>query len=235
MTAMGTYSRRMTAKLKELNHLEFQICLHPGGLMRRLSMILAVIILCCLSTSLYGGVILFENFDELMEKQGVMSAGAFSTINNTNVDIVANGGIFGYPCQPPESGTCIDLGGTAGYPGDPTGQLQSNMLFPAGSYFLSFDLIGSQRGVMASTTVTFGNYNQTFTLASQDDSSGIVANQLVTLNSPGYLLFVSDTPGNIDNYLDDVVVATASATPEPSSLILMGSGLLLAAIRFRRR
>lgn len=163
-----------------------------------------------------------------------MSVGAFSAINDTNVDIVANGGIFGHLCQPPESGNCVDMDGTYGYPGDPQGQLQSNMLFPAGSYLLSFDLIGSQRGPTAATTVTFGNYNQTFTLTSTDDTSGIVVNQLVTLNSSGYLLFVSDTPGQIGDLLDNVVVSTASPTPEPSSLILMGSALLVAAGRFRR-
>src|SRR5208283_2425254 len=185
------------------------------------------------STSLYGGVILSENFDELMAQQGVMWAGAFSTINNTNVDIVANGGIFGYLCQPPESRHCVDMDGTYGYPGDPQGQLQSNMLFPAGSYLLSFDLIGSQRGTTASTTVTFGDYNHEFTLTSTDDTSGIVVNQLVTLNTPGYLLFVSDTPGQIGNLLDNVVVSTSTPSPEPSSLLLMGSALLVAA-RFRR-
>ena len=199
--------------------------------MRSSSLIVAVVTLCCLSTSLYGGVILSENFDELMAQQGVMSAGAFSTINNTNVDIVANGGLFGFPCQPPESGNCVDMDGTYGYGGDPQGQLQSNMLFPAGSYLLSFDLIGSQRGTTASTTVTFGNYNQTFTLTSYDDTGGIVVNELVTLSSPGHLLFVSDTPGNIGDLLDNVVVSTP--TPEPSSLLLMGSALLVV-IRFRR-
>ena len=143
-------------------------------------------------------------------------------------------GIFGFLCQPPESGNCIDMDGGRGS-GDPQGQLQSNMLFPAGSYLLSFDLIGSQRGTTAATTVTFGNYNQTFTLMSNDDSSGIVVNQPVTLNSPGYLLFASDTPGAIGDLLDNVVVSTTSTTtPEPSSLLLMGPALLVA-IRFRRR
>jgi PEP-CTERM motif len=202
--------------------------------MRRSSLILAMITLCCLSTPLYSGVVLWETFNEMTgDYQGQMLVDAFHTINNTNIDIVVNGGLFGNPCQPPESYTCVDMDGTAGYPGNPQGQLQSSMLFPAGNYLLSFNLIGSQRGTTAATTVTFGNYNQTFTLMSNDDTSGIVVNQPVTLDSPGYLMFVSDTPGNIGNYLDNIVVETA--TPEPSSLILMGSGLLLAVTRFRRR
>jgi PEP-CTERM motif len=197
------------------------------------TLILVVTALCCFSTSLYGGVILSENFDELTPQEGATLVGAFHTINGTNVDIVANGGIFGFLCQPPESGNCIDMDGGAG-PGSPQGQLQSNMLFPAGTYLLSFDLIGSQRGTTAATTVTFGNYNQTFTLTSADDISGIVVSQPVTLSSPGYLLFVSDTPGWIGDLLDNVTVSTSSTTtPEPSTLLLIGSALLVV-IRFRR-
>ncbi len=201
--------------------------------MRRSFLILAVISLCCLSSPLYGGVLLNENFDELTPQEGATMVGAFSTINGTNVDIVANGGIFGYLCQPPESGNCIDMDGGYAW-GNAQGQLQSNMLFPAGNYLLSFDLIGSQRGVTAATTVTFGNYALTFTLTSTDDTDGIVVNQLVTLNSSGYLLFVSDTPGQIGDLLDNVEVTTAAtSTPEPPSLLLMGSALLMV-IRLRR-
>ncbi len=200
--------------------------------MRRWSLILAISTVLCLSTPLFGGVLLFETFNETSgDYQGATLVDAFITINNTNVDIVANGGIFGNLCQAPESYTCVDMDGGAG-PGNSQGQLQSSMLFPAGNYLLSFDLIGSQRGSTAATTVIFGNYTQTFTLLSNDDTSGIVVNQPVTLDSPGYLYFLSDTPGLIGNLLDNVEVATA--TPEPSSLILMGSGLLLAVARFRR-
>ena len=120
--------------------------------------------------------------------------------------------------------------------GNPQGQLQSNMLFAAGSYLLSFDLIGSQRGNTAATTVTFGNYDQTFTLPSSDVTDGIVTNQLVTLSSPGYLLFVSDTPGDVGDVLDNVVVSTAaSSVPEPSSLLLMGPALLAGIVATARR
>lgn len=199
--------------------------------MLRSSLVLSVVFVLCACSSLYAGVILNENFDELMPQEGATMVGAFTAINGTNVDIVANGGIFGYLCQPPESGNCIDMDGGYAW-GNAQGQLQSNTLFPSGKYLLSFDLIGSQRGVTASTTVTFGNYNQTFVLTSTDDSSGIVVNQPVTLSSPGYLLFASNTPGQIGTLLDDVVVTD---TPEPSSVILLGSGLMAAAGLVRRR
>ena len=199
------------------------------------SVILAVV-LGFLCGSLYGGTgdsLVNENFDELTPQEGVTLVGAFHTINGTNVDIVQNGGIFGYLCQSPESGNCIDMNGGYAW-GDPQGHLQSNMLFPSGNYLLSFDLIGSQRDATASVMVTFGDYSQVFTLTSTDDVDGIVVNQPVTLTTPGYLEFASETEGQIGLLLDNVVVS-AQTVPEPSSLLLLGSALWLAGSRFRRQ
>ena len=172
-----------------------------------------------------------EDFDGLTQQLAATSAGAFTTINGTNVDIV--GSSFGL-CKAPESGNCIDMNGTGG---DPQGQLQSNLLFAPGSYLLSFDLIGDQRGSTASVTVTLGSYDHTFTLSSGDVSGGIVLNAPVTVATPGHLLFASGVPGNIGLLLDNVVVGTAStsATPEPASLILIGAALLAGGVTLRRR
>lgn len=118
------------------------------------------------------------------------------------------------------------------------GQLQSNMLFSAGTYLLSFDLIGNGRGEGdSSTTVTFGNYSQTFVLSSGDITDGIVTSQLVTITTPGYLSFDSNDPSTDyeGNVLDNVSVDTTTAvTPEPSSFALLGSGLLALAGTLRR-
>jgi hypothetical protein len=196
--------------------------------MRTSAIALTVVAFFGLTTSLHASTI-SENFNELTPQLDVTSAGAFSTINGTNVDIVG-GSLFGNLCVSPASGNCIDMDGTNG---NPQGQLQSNQSFAAGTYLLSFDLLGDQRGSTSSTTVTFGNnYDQTFTLSSNDDTDGIVLNDLVTLTSPGYLLFTSDTPGDAGNILDNVVVAT---TPEPSAILLLGTGLLAAAGAMRKR
>ena len=183
-----------------------------------------------------AATILNENFDELTPMLATTSAGAFSTIGGTNVDIVG-GGLFGNLCVAPESGNCIDLDGSNG---NSQGILRTNTpitLEPGVNYFLSFDLIGSQRGVTDSTTVTFGGYSQTFLLSSGDVTDGIVSDQLVTVSSPttAFLTFTSNTPGNIGSVLDNVLITSSapSAVPEPATLALMSLGF--AGLGFSRR
>ena len=183
-----------------------------------------------LCVSMPGATILNENFDALTPQLAVTSAGAFSTINGTNVDIVG-GGLFGSLCAAPESGNCVDLDGSNG---SSQGVLQTKVpitLTPGTNYFLSFDLIGSGRGVTTSSTVTFGPYSHTFDLASNDVTSGIITNQLVTVSTPttANLTFASNTPGNIGALLDNVLITTSPVTsgvPEPGTIVLLASALL---------
>jgi hypothetical protein len=205
--------------------------------MRSLPLTLAAIALFGFTGSLHATPLLNENFDELTTALGVVSAGAFTTIDGTNVDIVGASNGWGALCAGAESGNCIDMDGTGG---NPLGQLQSNTLFNAGTYLLSFDLVGNQRGGSSSTTVSFGNYDQTFTLGSSDDIAGIILNQKVTLSSAGYLLFASDDPAGDQqgDVLDNVSVSAApAATPEPASLFLLGTGLSagIGVMALRRR
>jgi hypothetical protein len=198
-----------------------------------------LVALCALPASGYAATLLDENFDELTPALGVTSAGAFSAISGTNVDIVG-GSLFGSLCTGPESGNCIDMDGTGG---NPQGILRSNSSFtlmPGVNYYLSFDLIGSQRGPMASTSVTFGPYSQTFALASSDDTSGVVSNMLITVSAPTttYLTFTSNTPGDIGDVLDNVVLTSSSPTtgvPEPATFGLMALGLTGLGFAARRR
>ena len=188
------------------------------------------------ATSLHAGTILSENFNELTAQASATSVGAFSTIGGTNVDIVGPG-FFPSLIVAPESGNAIDLDGSGG---NPQGVLQSNSavsLVPGVDYLLSFDLIGSQRGNTTSTTVTFGSFDQTFVLSSSDDTDGIVVDALVTVTTPEseFLTFTSNTPGNMGALLDNVSIASASPIPEPSSLLMLGSGLVALAGFSRRK
>ncbi len=206
--------------------------------MEKRYLIPGVLALCAVPAGWASTTLLSENFDELTPALAATSAGAFSTISGTNVDIVG-GGLFGSLCAAPESGNCIDLNGTGG---NPQGVLRSTAAFslmPGVSYSLSFDLIGSQRGNTTSATVTFGPYSQTFTLTSGNVTSGIVSDQLITVSAPttAFLTFAANQGGNIGPLLDNVLLTSGPGTgvPEPATLGLLALGFAGVGLARRKR
>jgi hypothetical protein len=193
-----------------------------------------------LSASVQGAVILNENFDELTPQLDATSAGAFSAIDGTNVNIVGPG-LFPGLCAAPESGTCVDLEGSGGAGGPSSGVLQTNnaiLLLPGVDYYLSFDLIGPPGGPDPSTTVNFGPYSQTFALGIGDTTDGIVNNALVTVSTQTLAnLTFTNNSSNTGDVLDKVLITSApvAAVPEPSNAILIGLALLSIHLLRRRR
>jgi hypothetical protein len=210
--------------------------------MRSHRLVLCVPTFCLALASAQASTILDENFNELATGLGVTSVGAFQTIDGTNVDIVGPSNGYGALCAAPESGNCVDMDGTGGNPQGILQTVNSITLIPGVDYLLSFDLIGSGRGVTTSTSVSFGTYSQTFSLTSGDVTDGIVTNQLVTVPTTTVtnLLFTSNTPGDVGALLDNVLITTstgiAAGVPEPPVIFLMISAMLaFGALSMRRK
>jgi len=206
------------------------------------------------SAPLFAGTTSFsEDFDGVGTSLYLTNVGQFHTINGTNVDVIdADGdGYFnaGYTPGALESGHVVDLGGTGG---NPFGQLQTKIDLAAGNYILSFDLAGSQRpGYTSSTTtnVSLGTHAnlasdlllQSITQLSTDPATAF-SYTFSSNGTPTYLTFslVDTQNGNVGQLLDNVNVAPnldapfTSPTPEPSSLLLLGSGFAALA-GFARR
>lgn len=175
-----------------------------------------------------------ENFNAVTPALNASNIGSFFTVTGGAVDIVG-GALFGSLCVAPTAVNCLDMDGSNGTAGKISSAI---MTLAPGTYTLAFDLIGSQRGIATSTTVTLGSlFNQTFNLSSSDVSSGVV-NDTITVSAPttAALVFASNTPGNMGALLDNVTFAPASvvATPEPATLSLLGIGLAGLIARRRR-
>jgi hypothetical protein len=199
--------------------------------MRRIPFLFALAGIALVSLSAHAQMVFTDGFSSTPDTTiyTTMTAGNFSTINNTNVDLIGNPGTYGYLCAATVA-ECVDLGGSGG--NNPNGDLQSNTKFAAGTYLLNFYLSGTERGEDSITDVSFGSYSATLDeTSSQVDDITVEA----TLTVPGYLDFQAIDAGDTGAVLDSVTVSKVGSTPEPSSLALLGSGLVASAGWLARR
>lgn len=153
-----------------------------------------------------------------------------STSAPASVDLIGVGGSYNFL---PGHGSYIDLDGSTGSGNNPAGQLTSVASFGPGSYTITFDLAGNQRGAASQeTVVSLGGFSQAFTLAS---GVGFTTHSITfTTLTGGHLKFTETGPSDQQGNLLDNVVLTA--VPEPSTWAMMILGFFgVGFVAYRRK
>lgn len=123
-------------------------------------------------------------------------------VTDGTVDIIGNGTFDFFPGE----GLFVDLDGST----SDSGVLETQMAFPlldGGTYRLTFDLAGSQRGTAESVDVTLGTvYAETFPLASADPLATITRDIVITASELATLSFENAGGDNIGAILDNVTL-----------------------------
>jgi hypothetical protein len=179
-------------------------------------------------------VVIQDNFDGSTPQGNWPGDGTFLSIpqpgniqGQPSVDLVG-GSFFGSLAF---SGNSVDLDGSTGNGNSPAGEIQSIKSLALGTYTVTFELSGNQRGFpQQTTTVAIGN--QSFTITPTDNAYHLET--LTFVDASGQLSFTDSGPSNQQgNLLDDVVV---TAVPEPSTWAMMILGFLgLGLVTYRRQ
>jgi len=185
-----------------------------------------------ISQASYAGIVLSDNFNASVPDQLNWAGDSVFTSTSPpgSVDLIGQGGVFNFL---PGHGSYVDMDGSSGSGNDPAGQLTSVVTLAAGSYSLTFDLAGNQRGAAAQTTrVTLGNFSVDIPLVPANAGFSTYTYNFTTTG--GNLVFTelgpSDQQGNL---LDNVVL---TAVPEPSTWAMMLLGFMgVGFMAYRRK
>lgn len=124
-------------------------------------------------------------------------------VSDGTVDIIGIGGSFDLH---PGNGLYVDLDGSTG----DSGVFETDAAFAlldGGTYRLTFDLGGSQRGTNESVTVTLGSvYTETFAVSAADPLSTVTRDIVITASELATLMFENLGGDNIGAILDNVTL-----------------------------
>lgn len=198
--------------------------------MKRLLAALAFVISCTVPQMSHAILVFSDNFDT---ETLALNYSGFSkwTVSDGTVDLIGNPGFFDLQ---PGNGRYVDLDGSTG----DAGVMRSGALsLTAGvNYDLTFSLAGSQRG--DTNAVTYGidlnndgilDQSGTQTLASSVGFGVFSLSFTPGISTPNARIQFAQSGGsdNIGLLLDNVALnSQVSSVPEPSSLLLLGAGLV---------
>lgn len=160
--------------------------------------------------------------------------GAF-TAGGGGVDLLTAGDPSGYSTALCGGISCVDLDGTVSA-GTAGGSISASFTLAPGTYTLTFDLFAAQRGASASSTVTLSGGLLSKTFADGSFTPGVQTDTITVATGGTYTLtFTSLTPGYYGDLVGGVTLASPSAVPEPSTILLMSLPLLAFGSRMFRR